>query len=762
MATTDPGQLAPHSSAELQLIPLHRHDHVDARGVKRGKSPSDPNWTGRDYSSFDAAAHMAAGGNVGVRLSARDLVVDVDPRNFPDGETLVTANPFRRLCASVGLDPDHYPTVETGSGGLHLYMTKPTDVALLDTHPDYPGVEFKSRGRQVVAAGSVHPDTLATYAWDPLGMGLSASGAPEAPSSLVELARRPTAAASTGGGEYDAEQLAAMLDRLDPTDFRDQDRWLDLMMACHHATDGDGRQEFIDWSTGDPAYADDAGRIGARWDSLHRANERGGPSVTVRTLHKFLTDVGGGDAIPRTPAADDFAEVLEEDVSAIVSSYTQKPGSGVMPAIHEGGLQIHPKTSVAPDNYANALKAVYKSGLGPRFDELKQRVVLMGTLPWGEQYGRILDDKVLLMARTWLMQRFQGNDYQPSKDNVFDALTAVAYLYKFNPIIDYLDSLKWDGLPRVASLFDRGFQCGRDEYTEAVSQCFMIGSVARQRDPGCKFDTMPVVKGRQGVLKSSGFRVLFSTEWFSDAELGDLKHKDAPMNLEGIWVHEFAELAGLRASDMNVLKAFLSRAADRYRSPYGRSIADHPRRSVFVGTVNEGGYLSDPTGSRRFWPLEVKPGERVDVEWIRANRDQLWAEADTLYKCGESPVLPEHLWALAADRQAQETVEDPWADQIAEMLRLRAELRRDFEAKTGIYEVEVIDGKEVASPCGEPPRLERLHTQELLAYLKLDGDRQNHAHAQRLRRVMESKGWKYQRSVRVGARIAAGYVFGDA
>jgi len=749
--------LAPYAAAGLTLIPLHRHDHVDAEGRKRGKSPRDANWTKRDYADFNAAAHLSAGGNVGVRLTAQDLVVDVDPRNFPNGETLQTDNPLRRLCHEASLDLGSYPTVITGSGGLHIYMRKAADVSLMDSRADYPGVEFKSRGRQVVVAGSVHLETKAAYEWDALGLPLGADGAPDAPIGLLEIIRRPVAATPTGGGEYDQEELAAMLDRLHPEDFRDQDRWQQLMMACHHATAGDAREEFVEWSTSDPLYAED-GSIGARWDSLHANSDR---AVTVRTLHKFLIDAGAGDAIPRTPAADDFAEVIEEDADAVGLSQKAKSGLSSIPAIHEGGLQIHPKTSVAPDNFANALKAVYKSGLTPRFDELKQRVVLTGTLPWGEEYGRILDDKVLLLARTWLMQRFQGNDYQPSKDNVFDALTTVAYHYKFNPIIDYLDSLTWDAVPRVASLFNRGFQCGHDEYTEAVSRCFMVGAVARQRDPGCKFDTMPVVKGRQGALKSSGFRDLFSADWFSDAEMGDLKHKDAPMNLEGIWVHEFAELAGLRASDMNVLKAFMSRASDRYRSPYGRSIADHHRRSVFVGTVNEGGYLSDPTGSRRFWPLEVRSGARVDLDWIAANRDQLWAEADAMYKAGASSVLPEHLWAMAAERQAQERVEDPWGDQVSEMLRQRAEQRAAFEAKTGMYEVEVIDGMEVASPFNEPPRLDRLHTQEVLSYLKLDGDRQSHGHAQRLRRVMEAKGWKYLRSVRVGDRVAAGYVLGD-
>lgn len=323
MQRTEPGQLAPYAAAGLSLIPLHRHDALDEHAGKvrkRGKSPLHRDWTNRDYSGLDAAAHMAKGGNVGVRLSASDLVVDVDPRNFgtaPDGERLTLEhpeNPFARLCRDAGLDPFGCPTVETGSGGLHVYLRKPAETSLVVTLRDYPGVEFKSLGAQVVAAGSLHPDTMLNYAWDPLGVGLGAGGAPAAPDALLRLAVRPVAAAPAGGGEYDGDQLAAMLSRLDPGDFRDQDRWLQLMMACHHATVGEGRQEFLDWSTGDPLYADDAWRIGARWDSLHVDGGRSsGHAVTVRTLHKFLTDAGAGDCIPRTPAADDFAETADED-----------------------------------------------------------------------------------------------------------------------------------------------------------------------------------------------------------------------------------------------------------------------------------------------------------------------------------------------------------------------------------------------------------------------------------------------------------------
>lgn len=316
--TVDVEQLGAYVATGLQLIPLHAYDATDEHKGKtrlRGKSPLHKNWTKRSYTNREVLAYAEEGGNVGVRLTASDLVVDVDPRNFPEGETLETDNPFRRLCADVGLDPSDYPTVVTGSGGLHLYMRKPADVSLMDTHPSYAGVEFKSRGRQVVAAGSVHPETLATYSWDELGAPLEASGAPEAPRLLVDVARRPASAAASGGGEYDQEELADMLDHLDPEEFRDQDRWLQLMMACHHATAGDGRAEFIEWSTRDPLYSGD-GTIGLRWDSLHKGGQGGsGPAVTFRTLHKFLRDAGAGDAIPRTPARDDFAGVEDDGLA---------------------------------------------------------------------------------------------------------------------------------------------------------------------------------------------------------------------------------------------------------------------------------------------------------------------------------------------------------------------------------------------------------------------------------------------------------------
>ncbi|WP_299653158.1 VapE domain-containing protein [uncultured Tateyamaria sp.] len=750
---TDASQLMPLLASGYQLLPLHRfsaEDEVKGKKRKRGKSPIDSNWMKRPYQSEDQIKHMDAGNNVGVRLRPFELVLDVDPRAFPDGQTLASPiNPFVELVLWTGMDPDLYSTVETGSGGLHIYMTKPKDVSTRDSLNDqFPGIEFKTVGRQVVAPGSIHPDSQKTYTWKADTPELDAFGAEAAPKALVDLIRRPSGSVATGGGEHDQEELAQMLVHLDPADFSDHDNWLTLMQACHHATAGDGRQEFVDWCTQDPAYADDGNLIGLRWDSLHA--DAKGPRVTYRTLHKLLRDAGVEDAIPRTPAAEDFEDDLEDLSTNAITVPKRRP-------VHEGGLAVNKNTGVAPDTAKNALKAINGSKLDPRFDELKQRVVLMGELPWGEDYGRVLTDKLLLLARTWLMEQHQRKDYQPSKENVQDAITTVAYFFKFNPILDYLDSLTWDGTSRVKDLFTDAFQCRRDDYTEAVSQCFMVGAVARQRQSGCKLDTMPVIKGPQGSLKSTGIRDLFSPDWFSDAELGDLRNKDAAMNLEGVWVHEFAELAGLRASDMDVLKAFMSRATDRYRTPYGRNTEDHQRRVVFAGTVNEGGYLSDPTGARRFWPLEMAPGSRVDLDWIDEHRDQLWAEADSLFKSGVGHVLPEQLWSMAAERQADETVDDPWVDKLADMLSNRKAERQAFENGTGDYAEEMIEGGQVASPLREPPLADKVHTQDLLSYLGLESDRQNKGHAQRLRRAMEVLGWKYSRGVRLGGRVSAGY-----
>jgi hypothetical protein len=303
--------IQPYTAAGFTLLPLHKWNKKskNKKGKTRedGKRPIDADWTNKKYKNADQLKHMEAGFNVGVQLKGSQLVIDVDPRNMPTNPDGSRRDTFIELCTAIGMNPDEFVQVITGSGGLHVYMTKPEDIAVVDSLEGYQGVEFKTRGRQVVSAGSIHPSG-GMYNWDPLGPSLS-DGLLAAPDRLITLIRRPVRSVgqNAGGGEYDPQEMAQMLAGLDPENFRDHEDWLTLMQACHHASNGDARAEFIDWCSQDDAYSDDGWIIGRRWDSLHRV--RGdGAVVTYRTLHKYLQDVGKSDVIPRKSAMEDFQD----------------------------------------------------------------------------------------------------------------------------------------------------------------------------------------------------------------------------------------------------------------------------------------------------------------------------------------------------------------------------------------------------------------------------------------------------------------------
>ncbi|MPS28830.1 MAG: hypothetical protein E2576_11955 [Alcaligenaceae bacterium] len=285
--------------AGLTLIPLHRWDAKDAKGRPRGKTPRDGAWQARDYDSREVLEQAARDGrNVGVRLPADWLVLDVDPRNFSEGR-----DSLAELVADTGLDLSTAPHTMTGSGGHHYWFRKHADVQVLDSLDAYQGVEFKSAGRQVVAPGSIHPNGN-KYRWDDFAP--EPEEAPYLPDALLRLIRRSPRAhgEAAGFGELTPEMLAETLEQIDPEDFKDHDTWRDLMMACHHATGGEGRQEFIDWSTQDADYQDDAWIIGRRWDSLHATAGKGGRPITVKLLHKVV-QAGGGE-VARAKPEDDF------------------------------------------------------------------------------------------------------------------------------------------------------------------------------------------------------------------------------------------------------------------------------------------------------------------------------------------------------------------------------------------------------------------------------------------------------------------------
>jgi predicted P-loop ATPase len=242
------------------------------------------------------------------------------------------------------------------------------------------------------------------------------------------------------------------------------------------------------------------------------------------------------------------------------------------------------------------------------------------------------------------------------------AVEAVAREHPFHPVRTYLSGLSWDGEHRLRSWLTDYLGVVPSPYAAAVGSRWLISAVARVFEPGCKADCCLILEGDQGIKKSTALRAL-AQPWFTD-EIADLGSKDAALQTHGVWVIEIAELDSMSRSDVGKVKAFMSRATDRFRPPYGKRPIDSPRQCVFAGSVNHGTYLRDETGGRRFWPVTCK-APVIDVDALAEVRDQLWAEAVALYYDGKPWWLDSvSLNRDAADEQAERYEGDPWDELI--------------------------------------------------------------------------------------------------
>ena len=248
------------------------------------------------------------------------------------------------------------------------------------------------------------------------------------------------------------------------------------------------------------------------------------------------------------------------------------------------------------------------------------------------------------------------------RDVSHEAVDKRAREHSFHPVRKWLDSLVWDGTPRLDGWLATYLGAiGEREYLAAIGSMFLISMVARIYRPGCKVDYMLVLEGDQGAAKSQACAVL-AGEWFSDA-LPDIHHKDASQHLRGKWLIEIPELSAFTKADVEALKAFITRDTERFRPPYGRLEVIEPRQSVFVGTTNRDTYLKDETGGRRFWPVPVG---LIDLEALRRDRDRLFAEAVARFK--ERPKWwPDATFekTFIAPEQEKRRETDPWEGPIA-------------------------------------------------------------------------------------------------
>lgn len=337
--------------------------------------------------------------------------------------------------------------------------------------------------------------------------------------------------------------------------------------------------------------------------------------------------------------------------------------------------------------------------------------------------GQAITDQDATRLQAWFSRRGLLASY----DTSHRAIDLVAERHPFHPVVDYLRALKWDGTARMGGDSPGIFvtYCGAEDtpYHRMCSRFAMLPHAARAILPGTKVDTMVILEGPQGQLKSTFIRKLVGDAWYTDT-LSDFNSKDSFQELQGVWGVELPELDRLSRADANAAKSYISKLSDRYRSSYGRRVRDVPRQCVFWGTINPNGstgYLKDQTGNRRFYPVRVS---RIDLDALARDRDQLWAEAVHRLQHGE------HWWPITDDErtlcqseQDERREVDPWEDI----------LRRLFASHT------------------HPT----VTNEYLYRALSLQYDRIHRGIETRLGIIMSTLGWTHPQITRDGRRLRA-------
>ena len=275
---------------------------------------------------------------------------------------------------------------------------------------------------------------------------------------------------------------------------------------------------------------------------------------------------------------------------------------------------------------------------------------VLGELPWDGRNQRRLWDDNDNQGLYWYLERYH---HITGNGKIDGALSLHANAHAFNGVQDYLKGLKWDGVPRLDTLFIDYLGAEDTTYTRAVTRKSFTAAVTRAMSPGSKYDNMLILAGPQGIGKSTLLDKM-SRGWFNDS-IRTFEGKEASELLQGVWLVEISELDAFRRTDVARIKQFLSLRTDRFRAAYGRHVKELPRCCVFFGTTNTSDYLQDRTGNRRFWPVDTGKTEPAKSVWtdLPDEIDQLWAEAVVRWQTGEPLYLKGDLETAAKAKQEE-------------------------------------------------------------------------------------------------------------
>ena len=423
-----------------------------------------------------------------------------------------------------------------------------------------------------------------------------------------------------------------------------EDKWL----YSHHATDPCSGIEVNAWDL----------------VRLHKFGERDGEAREGTPVNR----------LPSYGAMRDFAAELKDVKRDLLSQQISPaedfgtPIEGETDWLTELDLDRSNKPRMTAQNLAlifhndPALKGKFS------YNQFRHAVTANDALPWNtvDRTPRDFTDADDAGLRNYFDLRYGLT----GKAKIADMFTEIAHEHRTDDVRDYLDGLEWDGVERVDTLLVKYLKADDTPYTRAVTRKTLVAAVARAMEPGCKFDSVLTLVGAQGTGKSMLADIL-GGRWYNDS-LQSFNGKDALEMLRGSWIVEIPEVDRFSTKfDSATVKQFITRRDDIFRESYGHRTASHPRRCVFIATTNNPEFLTDMTGNRRWWVVYCRAKGRnlgADMEQLRRDRDQVWAEAKALWQLGEDLTLDGEQARAATAYQDSAQQDDNWRGIIAEWL----------------------------------------------------------------------------------------------
>jgi putative DNA primase/helicase len=412
-------------------------------------------------------------------------------------------------------------------------------------------------------------------------------------------------------------------------------------------------------------------------------------------------------------AGDDNS--LKEDIRQYWTSlFLKKESTSQQNRWQHPNLHLDIKGDIMTDRPTNLLTIFtehdkFKGRLS--FNELTQQYCYDGREIHDMDYTRLRLDLCTELRRTF------------KKADVIDMAELVAKNNPFHPVKDYLNNLRWDQQDRM-TIFCRLLSVEETTLNISVITKWLIAAVARIMSPGCKVDSIPVFQGTTGNRKSSALKTLMKDEsWFTD-EPFDFGSKDSKQILLGKWFVELAELSSMNGKENNLIKANITQTIDEFRSPYDRKPKKYPRQFVYIGTTNDSEFMNDSTSNRRFWI--VQNNDIINTDKIKEIRDQLWAQAVSLYLAGEK-------WYL--DRPEEQEM---------------AEIASSFEYKDAWYEnvVQYLEDKKFVT------------TTQILTFIKPNIATHDNRDRKRIVKIMQYLKWE-NKNGRVNGILMCGWIRSD-